>query len=145
MKIIQGLDTSSARTAFVVANTPSFLLTRLRSDPAVAAARRHSEQELLQALKRAVHKSPKTGDDYVLPYILLVALAGKGSRAALEQAAQIEAPHHNWYKPIVETLIKTFGATSVHAINIPMSIRPATNTSTASSRTVITELKFPTR
>lgn len=101
----QDINLSGAEAAFAVANTPSYLLRKLRADPAIhEAARKYSFHELLRALKLSINKEPKTLSDLVRPYVYLVALYGAGHENTLEKAKSMSAPCYKWFSQIANTL-----------------------------------------
>ena len=70
------LATDSAKEAVLVANTPSFLLDRLRKDVAVhTVVDNMSGAEILAALRLALAKPAKDPSETVLAYVFLVALS----------------------------------------------------------------------
>lgn len=70
------LATDSAKEAVLVANTPSFLLDRLRKDIAVQTVLDNmSSAEIVTALRDALTRAPKGPAELVPAYIYLVALS----------------------------------------------------------------------
>ena len=78
-----------AEQAFAVANTPLFLLRKLRSDPAVLEIARVAQPKaILSALKKSLRRKPKTLSDAVSPYVYLVALSMTRDLGWMEEAAR---------------------------------------------------------
>jgi hypothetical protein len=70
------LATPSAKEAVLVANTPSFLLDRLRKDVAVQAVLDNlSSTEIVTALSEVLARPPKSPAELVPAYVYLVALS----------------------------------------------------------------------
>jgi hypothetical protein len=136
-------NSRNAEAAFVLANTPLFLLRKLRSDPVVRdMALNLSDDELISALRAAVSQRPTDIREAVLPYLYLVALSIKGNVATLKQAVEIDAPHAQWFKYIGGYLLQSFSPSTTQTVSIlmPKVILPQPSTS-SSSKTTVTNLK----
>ena len=121
----QDINLSGAEAAFAVANTPSYLLRKLRADSAVReAASRCSSRELLSALRRSINTEPKTLADLVRPYFYLVALYGAGHGNALENAKTMSAPYRKWFSQIANTLSLEYVPTTHIQVHLTVSERP---------------------
>ncbi len=145
MKSQHDYNYRNAEVAFVTANTPLFLLRKLRSDPVVRAmAFDLSEDEIIGALRSAVRRKPTDIRDAVLPYLYLVALSIKGKVVPLKQAVDIGAPHAEWFKYIGNYLLKSFtpSTTQVVSILMPKVLLPQPPTP-SSSTTTVKMLKYP--
>jgi hypothetical protein len=145
MKSQHDYNYSSAEAAFVTANTPLFLLRKLRSDPVVRAmALDLSEDEIISALRSAVGQKPTDIREAVLPYLYLVALSIKGKVAPLKQAVDIVAPHAEWFKYIGNYLLQSFtpSTTQVVSILMPKVVLPQPPTP-SSSTTTVKKIKYP--
>ena len=89
---------ASAVAKLHTANTPSFFVRSLKSDPAVYAAYVQLKADVaLAALEASLMVRPKTQEDLVRPYVLLAALALHRHAPLLERAARYPAPYHPWY------------------------------------------------
>ena len=98
--MLNQIDLTEAEAAFAVANTPQFLLRKLRADPAVRQIQSQFKgKDVLKALKAAVHHKPNTLRDSVRPYVYLVALFYYLDISYLRGAAKIVAPHFDWFSP----------------------------------------------
>jgi hypothetical protein len=112
-------DFQNAEMAFLLSNTPLFLLRKLRSDPVVAEiAHDLSGKELFDALHKAAQQEPKNIVEAVVPYVYLVALSVKGDFALLKQASDVRAPYSRWFKHISEFLLQSFIPTSRQAVSV---------------------------
>lgn len=61
----------------LIANTPSFLLDRLRKDIAVQTVLdQMTAKEIVGALEEAINGAPKSANEMVSAYVYLVALSG---------------------------------------------------------------------
>jgi hypothetical protein len=70
------LATDSAKEAVLVANTPSFLLDRLRKDVAVQIVLDNmTGSQIVAALRDALARQPKSPSELVPAYVYLVALS----------------------------------------------------------------------
>ena len=107
-----------AASDFSVANSPLFLLRKLRDDPVVMEiGRRASANALLTALRRATKHRPKKIVNAVRPYAYLVAIAQKRDPKLLHDARQIAAPHHPWFEYLATVLLN--GPTSTTILEVP--------------------------
>lgn len=121
MSTIDRTNLHTAGTSFGLANTPTFLLRRLQNDSAVSAIRAGStDDELLQALRVALATEPKTLEDAVRPYVLLVALSRSSDVRKLDAAQQIQPrpEHFDWYFEILRVLRDSKPATSYSSIKL---------------------------
>jgi hypothetical protein len=114
-----------AEGAYIIANTPLFLLRNLLSDPAVAGVAHDTPSaDILAELQRATARKPSTLTDKVLPFILLTALAIKGDVHRLAQTAHLRPdakPH--WFSYLASVLLDTtcpFSVTSSVASEVPL-------------------------
>ena len=92
------IDVAEAAQTLAVANTPFFLLRKLRTDPAVREINeRFSEDEILDGLKTALGLEPTEPRNAVRPYVYLTALSQKPRPDALRTAAALRADKWDWY------------------------------------------------
>ena len=130
MKALDKIDLKRAGESFAVANTPLFLIHRLRSDPAVQEIARSSTsgKTVLQALKKAISRKPRTLNDAVRPYVYLVVLSMIRDISFLKEASHLEAMHSNWFSYIAGVLLKTYSPTSLETIYAPsLTLTPTAN------------------
>lgn len=121
MKTLEQIDLTEAVEIFAVANTPNFLIRKLRDNPAVRLI--HSTfkgNEILQALKTAVSQEPRTLLDSVRPYVYLVALSFNPNISYLKRAAIIATPHFDWFAYAGNVLIKSYQPTSILSFDVPL-------------------------
>jgi hypothetical protein len=117
------LNTSSAEMTFVVANTPLFLLRKLRSDPVVVEMSTSiPAAQIFKALQKSIRRKPKTIKDSVRPYVYLVALSLLRDQSYLRQAATLSAPHAEWFTYLAKILTKTNTPTSNVLIQVPNTV-----------------------
>ena len=98
---------SAAERAYVVANTPLFLLRNLLNDPMVFDVAREDSDEIFAELVAACNRQPATLTDAVIPFILLVALSRRGDVRHLDQSRQLRPqakPH--WFAYLAEMLVE---------------------------------------
>ena len=58
------ISLSNAETVYLVANTPSFIVRKLSSDPAVhQIARNHGPEEIIESLQFQIDKAPTGARD----------------------------------------------------------------------------------
>jgi predicted nucleic acid-binding protein len=109
----------SAARDNLVANTPLFLLKKLRQDSSVIAlSKRHSASEILAALQITLRRSDLPRNS-VQPHILLVALSLKKDRKFLNLALSLEASQFRWYKDIATALLQKMVAETNSTITVP--------------------------
>lgn len=112
-----------AESDLLVANTPLFLLRKLRTNQTVAEIAQFSRGSLvLSALKEALKQEPKTLRKTVLPYVYLVALSMMPESSFLQSAAKFKSPHHDWYSYLVEALIQSYRPATIKTIEIPTKL-----------------------
>jgi hypothetical protein len=126
------IDKNTALQVFAVANTPLFLLRKLRAHPVVDEIQKYHGREILSALRRSVRKRPSDLNDFASPYLYLMAIAAKQDLALLQQAADLPAPYHDWYSIIANMLIMMFRVTSVSRLEVANAI-PTPNVTFATS------------
>ena len=141
MKRPDQIDLDGPQRIFAVANTPLFLLRKLRADPEVQRMSTDCDAEdVLDALNAALPSQPQTLEDLVRPYAYLVALSFDQTRSYLERAAKIHAPYHNWFKYIADVLIRKYKVTSFSVMTAPSYLpesRSSFRVSTPEKRSVI--------
>lgn len=136
------IDLAAAEKAFAVANTPLFLLHKLRADPATQALGRSSVPSavILRALKRHLQRKPRSLRDAVKPYVYLVALSFRPDSSILERAAQMPTLYFDWYHYLASALVQGFKPTSVRSLYVPGGIMApdlSTKTETPTTRILL--------
>lgn len=121
---------SQAARVYAIANTPLFLIHKLREDPAVHdIARSFSGEQILLELQRATVGEPQTPADYVRPYALLAALALKSDVGYLRAAARIERAYTwEWFDYIHRVLLTTHSPTTSDTMRAHGNISPLSRT-----------------
>jgi len=129
-------DLSQAQATFVVANTPLFLMRKLRSDPAVATiARNNDGSHILDWLRQASARAPDNERDLILPYVFLVALSLQNDLSPLKEAAAITVSFADWYKYIAQYLVDSITPTDRRVIKFTHELTPAKISTESSSAT----------
>jgi hypothetical protein len=132
---IKKINLETAEKAFATANTPLFLLRKLRADPAVSEiARRFDPEEIFQELRRAVKRHAASFQSAVLPFVLLVALSLNLDNEYLLKSSKLKAPHHAWFAYCCEYLLREFRPTSIVTLRpqkkVARSIKPESRLNT---------------
>ena len=97
------IATSSAKEAVLVANTPSFLLDRLRKDVGVRFALDNMKpSEIVAALREGLASPPQDAVALVPLYVYLVALSSTdpGDREAWNELRALDLSHLEWGEAI---------------------------------------------
>jgi len=95
---IRNQKMEDAELAFATANTPLYLLRKLRASNTVARiAVERSSFQIFRALSSALKCKPETFKESVLPYVLLVTLSVKQDTKYLPALQGVAAPHHPWF------------------------------------------------
>lgn len=132
MKNLNDIDLKRAEAAYAVANTPMFLIRKLRSDRTVQTiADRCSAADLYTALRSSLEKKPETLSDVVKPYAYAVALFQKGAISYLRKAKELRFEQFNWFGQVVESLLKMHMPTSVEVVNFPRPLTKIEKTQTS--------------
>jgi hypothetical protein len=108
------VDLTLAAQALAVANTPLFLIRKLKSDSAVRTiSESYSDDEILIGI-RATLASAEGGElvNVVRPYAYLVALWMKPRPTALRSASEFDAGGWTWYSTIPSYLSETYSPIS---------------------------------
>jgi hypothetical protein len=100
-------DLRSAAGSFAVSNTPLFLASRLRNDPAVAQIAKWPSNDIMKALRGALRVRPTTIERSVAPYVYIVALSVKEDIHALRAASSFNGQNAMWYSDICNFLVHT--------------------------------------
>jgi hypothetical protein len=141
MNIMDEVELRGAESAFAVANTPLFLMRKLRSDPTIALlARKRRGEELLASLRDIAGKEPQDPREFVLPYVYLVALSLKQDLSHLREAATIAQPYADWYRYIGDYLVQSTIPTETKTILFSNQILTPTISLASSANTKIENL-----
>lgn len=119
MKDIKHIDLTQAGEIFAVANTPLFLLRKLRESQAVSEAKEADEKEILESLQDALKQEQNTLTEAVRPYVYLVALSQKENDTALKEAAKYDSLSWHWYSLLAQRLLEEFSPIFVQNIVLP--------------------------
>ena len=111
-----------AEMSLAVANTPMFLVLRLREDPAVRRALElHGAKRIFSALETATRRKATDLSEATEPYFYLVALSLDPDLSWLQRASSLPASDIKWFKEISEYLNTTSRAT----VRVSLDANPA--------------------
>jgi hypothetical protein len=118
MNIPDRIKTANAESNFVIANTPSFLVRRLKEDQAVyLLSQSLSEGDLLKGFVSSSSREPESMRELVTPYLCLCALSLKPTSKYLRDALLFEArPEYKWLKDCAQILIDEFRPVSISKV-----------------------------
>jgi hypothetical protein len=138
MNSLRSISLRSAEQTFAVANTPLFLLRKLKADAAVSRiAREASPEKISLWLRAALKQRPKSVRAAVLPYVLLVSLYLQGNFQYLREASKLPSDHAYWFRYMAELLLNSNATATVTTFTMPpLQIRPATSVSSTNNITV---------
>jgi hypothetical protein len=141
MKQLHEIDFTAASLALAVANTPSFLIRKLKSDPGVKfIADSYSDEQILNELRATPNADPAEPLNAVRPYAYLTALWMKPRPDALRIAAELETSRWRWYSVIASFLLDTYSPISSQTVQAPHIAKwSATPSSTVPASNVILE------
>ena len=126
MKPLDQIDLAEAESIFAIANTPHFLIEKLRTDPAVRSINStYKGEDVLKELEVAVQKKPLTLSAAVRPYAYLVALSFNPNISYLKRATKLPAPNFDWFEYLGNVLIKEYQSTSDTIFNAPAQLTEA--------------------
>ncbi|KPF81419.1 hypothetical protein [Novosphingobium sp. AAP93] len=137
---LKGINLGNARSVYMTANTPMYIVRNLRSDPEIVKLHlKNSADTILAEIKERLERLPLDFEDRILPLVLLIALALKQNRTAMMEAACLDGKSYRWYKPVADSLVQQVRPTSVSTIVAPVTVtvKPAAPTQSASSYRVI--------
>ena len=101
-----------AASYLTVANTPIFLVNKLRRDSQMAVlANKLSSTELVTNIARCLKRPPSNVYEEVEPYVYLVALAMKGDIRFLKEFTQVSDENYRWFAYLADYLFRTTTAT----------------------------------
>lgn len=136
MTQIDEMQFVGAQRAFAVANTPLFLLRKLKDDADVQqVSREFNGAQLISLLESSLRYRPKTIRDAVLPFIFLVALSFKEDKKFLDATITIARGYPDeWFDYLRSVLIQTYRSTQFSTL-VPNQPRPKGPSSKDSSAT----------
>lgn len=130
----------NARIVYAVANTPLYLLERLREDAEVQAfARRSDGPTLFGLMSSALETPPCTLQQAVLPYVYLICLALKNDILQLQRARALSSDGYKWFSYLVDIVNSTSTPTATVNLrsssgNLSLSSRSGTKIQTVTLR-----------
>lgn len=119
-----------AQSDFLVANSPLFLLRKLRENPVVQdMAQRALGDTLLSQLKSTLSRKPKKISNAVKPYAYLVALSLQADPKRIEMATKFNSPYHAWYDYLARLIFNSTPSTTTSSFDVSRSSLTMTQTS----------------
>ena len=119
---------------YTVANTPLYLIEKLRADRTVQELARISDPtKTFSALVASLRKKPITSRDVVLPYVLAMMLFLQQDLASLNKARKLAAPHHKWFEYICSVLAELYQPTSLDSVVVQSQPKHKATTSRGTS------------
>lgn len=119
----------SAASYLTVANTPLFLVNKLRGDAhVISLANRLSSTELVTNIAECLKRVPSDIYEEVEPYVYLVALVIKGDIRALTTISQFTGQNYRWFAYLSNYLLRTTPVTirtNNSIASVPMGIYDA--------------------
>jgi len=116
------INFENARSFYLTANTPMYLVRNLRSDPEIVKLHlRNSSEAILAEIKDRLERLPLDFEDRILPLALLAALALKQNRTAMLEAARLDGKNYRWYKPLADSLVQQIRPTTMARITAPVT------------------------
>ncbi|MER8734361.1 hypothetical protein NKH28_32010 [Mesorhizobium sp. M1227] len=130
-------DLRNAVTAFVVANTPLFLLRKLQSEESLIRQINEStsERALISKLKAALRTKPKNLHSAVRPYVYLVALANREAFMALKQFAGHHYEAYPWFEYLTDVILQTGQTTTMTEATLNLVLKPSIESKSQSQAT----------
>jgi hypothetical protein len=116
---------TDAELAFATANTPLYLLRKLRSSMSVKkiAAVKTSFQ-IYRSLSAALKRKPDTFRESVLPFVLLVSLSIKfDGRKYLVESAGLPSPYHPWFRYCCDNLVMGAKSATTESIKFKGNVK----------------------
>lgn len=114
-----------------MANSPLFLLRKIRQDPLTAQIAREAKgNTILEVLSDFLQREPRTLRTAVAPYVYLVALSMQSDATFLKLASVLSATHHEWFSFLCDFLLKTHHSDTVQTLIIPAPLNASSSIST---------------
>jgi hypothetical protein len=143
MSFPQWISTANAEANFVVANTPNFLIRKMRDDPAaLALSQSLNGQQILEIFKSCVSSEPTSMRELVIPYICLSALSRKENVSYLVAAtAFMPTSQFKWMTTYNKILVETYRPVSRQVFQVPAVATPISVFSGASTNRQILQVR----
>jgi hypothetical protein len=143
MSFPKWISTANAEANFVVANTPNFLIRKMRDDPAaLALSQSLSGQQILEIFKTYVGSEPTSMRELVIPYLCLSALSRKENVSYLVAAtALVPASQYKWMATYNKILVETYRPISRQVFKVPVVATPISVLSGASTNRQILQVR----
>jgi hypothetical protein len=135
---ISSMKMLDAELAFATANTPLYLLRKLRQSPTVARiAATKSAFQIYRSLASALKRKPKNFRDSVLPYALLVALSMRSDNKYLSAVAELPSPYHHWFKYSCDSIVGASRSTTKEIVGFKGKLKIQRSTKTGNRTNVV--------
>lgn len=137
---LNGIKLDNARSVYMTANTPMYIVRNLRSDPEIVKLHlKNSAEAILAEIRDRLERLPLDFEDRILPLVLLAALALKQNRTAMLEAARLDGKSYRWYKPVADSLVQQIRPTTMSQITAPVAVtvKPSAPARSTSSYKVI--------
>jgi hypothetical protein len=122
MTALTPITLNEAQAAVAVANTPLFLVRRLRENPALRRAHvMHGAEKIFAALQTVLPNKPSDLTAATEAYFYLVALSLDDDKSWLRRALALSAPHIKWFSDIAEYLVETAKPTVAKTLDLHAS------------------------
>lgn len=110
---LQDINLDHARSVYMTANTPMYIIRNLRSDSQIMKiCRQNSGEDILREIRDRLERLPLDFEDRVLPIALLVALSLKQNRDFMVEASLVNGRNCRWYRAVVDYLVQQVRPTS---------------------------------
>jgi hypothetical protein len=114
---LSGINFSGAESTLLVANTPMFIIRKLRADSAVITLARTFEADALaETLRERLTTPPQTPRDRAIPYALMVALSLKNKRAMIKDLLPNLGEHYPWLRAVGESLFSSLSPVTTNEL-----------------------------
>lgn len=117
---LKDIRLDNARSVYMTANTPMYIVRNLRADSEIVKLHlNNSTETILAEIEDRLGRLPLDFNDRILPLVLLAALALKQNRTAMLDAARLNGQHYRWYKQVADSLTQQIRSTSISNITAP--------------------------
>jgi len=134
-KLPAWLDTTTIEAQFVIANTPNFIVRRIKEDKIpYLLSKNMPPNSVLKLFVESLEKKPDDLRELVTPYICLAALSLAPDLKFLRDAILFTPrPNYKWLRPFAQILIDTYRPTTFVSVRPPAISNLAIMTSRSSS------------
>lgn len=131
---LKGINLANARSVYMTANTPMYIVRSLRADPEIFKLHlKNSAEAIMAEIKNRLGHQPLDFEDRILPLVLLAALALKQNRTAMVEAARLDSENYRWYKLVADSLLQQIRPTTTSQVTVRATVSPSTRADSTSS------------